>query len=462
MRHPSTFLVTFFGLSSVLVHCQTPVSGAFAQALQEKLDSCVNVFNVPGISASILLPGDLFWNGASGLADIYTETPMDTAYLFQAASMTKLFTATIAMQLVNEGELSLDDTVGTYLPTLTYVPGDIKVRHLLKHRSGLADLLGDPDAVNSWLLSPSTDWDPYDALEAFGSAPLFAQGSAFSYSNTNYVLLGMIIEAVTGLPYHEVLRARILDPLGMQHTAFRPDEALPGAMVPGWSSLTSPGTYDQDMTGFLSPCFSSMVFAAGAMVCTPWDVTHFNRTLFTGGLLPAALTDTMQVCTNVNMGGGATGYGFGTMRYVFAGRTYYGHGGDINGFTQLTIHSPLDSVTLTLSINRNDAPRGPIAAAILDVVFQQLATVGIENGSCSDRGILLWPNPAKDEVFISSTDGGPLDRMMVMNSTGQVVRDLLNVNVGHQRVDLDGLVSGAYVVRIVRAGRVSNAKLLVQ
>ncbi len=462
MRHHSTLLITIFGLSSVLVRCQTPVSNAFAQALQERLDSCVNAFSVPGISASILLPGDLFWNGASGLADIYAETPMDTAYLFQAASMTKLFTATIAMQLVDEGELSLDDTVGTYLPALTYVPGDIKVRHLLKHRSGLADFLGDPDAVNSWLLSPSTDWDPFDALESFGSAPLFAQGSAFSYSNTNYVLLGMLIEEITGLPYYQVLRSRILDPLNLDHTAFRPDELTLGPVVPGWSSLTTPGTYDQDMTGFLSPCFSSMVFTAGAMICTPWDVAHFNRTLFTGGVLSPALLDTMRVCTNVNMGGGATGYGFGTMRYVFAGRTYYGHGGDINGFTQLTIHSPLDSVTLTLSINRNDAPRGPIAAAILEVVYQQLATVGLDESALADQDVILWPNPATTEVRVATADKRPIDAIMLLDVTGQVVRTGEKATTGQARINLAGLSPGAYVVRIVRAGRASNAKLLVQ
>ena len=461
MRHRTVTLAGLFVLSNALVHGQMPVSGPFAQALQQKLDSCVNTFDVPGITASILLPGDLFWNGASGLADIYTATPMDTAYVFQAASMTKLFTATIAMQLVQEGELSLDDTVGSYLPPMTWIPGDIKVRHLLKHRSGLADFLGDPDAVNSWLLSPSTDWDPYDALEAFGSAPLFAQGTTFAYSNTNHVLLGMIIEAATALPYHEVLRARILDPLGLEHTAFRPDEVVPGPMVPGWSSLTTPGTYDQDMTGFLSPCFSSMVFTAGAMVCTPWDVAHFNRALFTGDLVPAALADTMRVCTNVNMGGGATGYGFGTMRYVFAGRTYYGHGGDINGFTQLTIHDAPDSVTLTLSINRNDAPRGPIAAALLETVHAQLATIGMEEPSPVPLP-LLSPNPATNEVLVGLPDGGPLDRIEVSDVAGRVLRVHGPSIATPQRISLEGLDPGTYLVRVARAGRTSSRKLVVQ
>ena len=462
MRHPYTALTALVLFSSSLAQAQTPVAPAFAEALQEKLDSCVNTYNVPGISATILLPGDRFWNGASGVANIYSEAPMDTAYLFQAASMTKLFTATIAMQLVDEGELTLDDTVGSYLPPMTYVPGNIKVRHLLKHRSGLAEFLADPDAANSWLLSPSTDWDPFDALQTFGAPPIGVQGSSFSYSNTNYLLLGMIIQEVTGLPYHDVLRARILDPLDLEHTAFRPDEAIPGTMVPGWSSLTMPNTYDQDMTGFLSPCFSSMVFTAGAMVCTPWDVAHFNRALFTGALLPTALTDTMRVCTNVNMGGGANGYGFGTMRYVFSGHTYYGHGGDINGFTQLTIHSPLDSVTLTLSINRNDAPRGPIAAALLNVVFEQLAMVNVAERATVVPGFSLQPNPASDEVLMTWSSTEPLERIELMDAMGRTLWSIGKVMAQQQRIDLDGLAAGVYVVRVARVGRSTSRQLVVQ
>ncbi len=452
------FTVVLHGLGA---RAQVPVAPAFAAALQEKLDSCVNVFSVPGISATLLLPGNRFWNGASGVADIYTEAPMDTAYLFQMASVTKLFTAALIMRLVEEGELALDDTVGSILPAIDNVPGNMKIRYLLKHRSGLADILASPGAANSWLLDPNHLWDPISTIETFGGDPLFAQGAAFSYSNTNYVLLGRIIEEVTGTSLAEALRSRFFDPLAMDRTAFRPAEELGGLLVPGWSSLSQPATYTDDMTTFLSPCFSSMVGGAGALVSRPWDIARFNRALFSGALLASATMDTMRVCTNVNMGGGATGYGFGTMRYIFAGRTYFGHGGDINGFTQLSIHDQPDSVTLVLSINRNDAPRGPIAAAILGIAFEQLQ-VGVDDLADSDASFLMFPVPADGSVSLSLTGQEGLQRVELLDMNG---RRVLSKSVNFCTpcdIDMGDVASGVYQVQVITLDGVQSRKLVVQ
>jgi|GEM_PF-841266 len=458
LRAALQLAVVFLGVAA---RSQTPVSPAFAAVLQQKLDSCVNAYDVPGISATLLLPGGRFWNGAAGVANIYTQEPMDTALLFQQASVTKLFTSTLIMQLMEEGELELDDTVGAFLPTILHVPSNTRIRHLLKHRSGLADLVADPNAANSWLLNPNYIWDPQDAIETFGDDPLFAQDAAFTYSNTNYVLLGMIIEQITGVPYAEALRTRILEPLGMDQTFFRPTEALGGPLVPGWSSLSAANTYTDDMTYFLGPSFASMVFAAGALVSRPWDVARFNRGLFSGGLLEPATRDTMRVSTNVNMGGGATGYGFGTMRYVFAGRTYFGHGGDINGFTQLSIHNEMDSVTLTLSINRNNAPRGPIASALLDIVFLQLQ-VGLLDHADLDGAFDLFPVPAKDHVVLRISPAAGSQRIEMMDLNGRVLISGPASGVDQCTIDLRPYPSGTYLVRLITENGVRTRKLMVQ
>lgn len=438
---------------------QVPVAPALAAVLQTKLDSCVSVFNVPGISATLLLSGDRFWNGAAGRAHIYTNQPMDTAMVFQQASVTKLFTATVVLQLVEEGLLSLDDTVGALLPAMQHVPGNVKVRHLLKHRSGVADIVADPNAPNNWLLSPNTVWQPLDVMEAFGDPPLFAPGAAFSYSNSNYVLLGMIIEAVTGTSVAEVMRERFFDPLGMSTTALRPFQPLAAPLVPGWSSLSIANTYTDDMTYFLSSSFSSMVYTAGALVSRPWDVARFNRELYSGELLTPAMQDTMRTCTNVNFGGGANGYGFGTMRYTFEGSTWYGHSGDINGFTQLAIHNEPDSITLVISINRNDAPRGPIAAALLRMVYDQMG-VGVQEVVGTDEGLLLHPVPAIDHVMVSAPMNGNA-RIEVFDLHGSVVLNQ-RVAAGYvHRLYVGDLAAGTYVVRVTDQGSVRQRKMVV-
>ena len=439
------------------VRGQVPVSPAFALALQEKLDSCVNTYDIPGISATLLLPGDRYWNGASGLAHIYTGTSMDTSLLFQQASVTKLFTAALIMGLVEDGDLALDDSVGTFLPPITNVPGEIKVRHLLRHRSGLSDLLGDPGAANSWLLNPNFIWEPEQAIATFGDAPAFPQGSAFAYSNTNYVVLALLVEAVTGLPFDQALRTRILDPLGLEHTFYRPAEALVGQLVPGWSSLSTPNTFTDDMTFFLGPCYASMVSGAGALVSGPDDMARFNRALFSGALLAQATMDTMQVCTTVPLGQGCTGYGHGTMRHVFGGRTYFGHGGDINGYTMLTIHGPTDSVTLALGINRNNAPRGPIAAALLQVVHQQLS-VGVAEWIAMPE-VRIFPVPAKDHVQLVLTT--ELERWELIDVRGAVIRGAPLAPTLAQRLDLSGIPAGMYGLRLQgRTGRITRMIVL--
>ncbi len=422
---------------------QQRVSDEFAEALQAKLDSCVNHYDVPGISATVLLPGDRFWNGVSGEADIHTHVGLDTAYLFQEASVTKLFTATLILQLLEEGLLTLDDTVGQHLAVVEHVPSNIRIRHLLKHRSGLADFMAAPGAANSWLIQPNHTWTPLETIETFGDDPEFAQGAAFSYCNTNYVLLGKIAEVVTGVTLAEAFRERFFVPIGMEQTVLRPADALPGQLVPGWSSLSSPNTYTDDMTFFLGTAFSSMVAGAGALVSVPWDVARFDRALFTGELLSSAMLDTMRTCTDVNMGSNVNGYGYGSMRYSFGGRTYYGHGGDINGFTQLVIHNVEDSVTLALSINRNNAPRGPIAAALLGVAFQQLV-VGLEPGVSGSFDISLSPNPVRDQLRVSSSwVSGPIT-IRVVDAHGRVVHEALSMGGSDHTVDVSLLTAGMY------------------
>lgn len=144
----------------------------------------------------------------------------------------------------------------------------------------------------------------------------------------------------------------------------------------------------------------SMGFTAGALVSTPADVARFNRLLYTGQIIHDSLLTLMKQCTNVNFGNNCNGYGHGSMRYIFGGKTYFGHAGDISGFTQLSIHQETDSLTLTISINRNNAPRGPIAATLLEAVEQALSLSATEN-HIPELTAQVFPNPASDILHIS-------------------------------------------------------------
>jgi D-alanyl-D-alanine carboxypeptidase len=427
---------------------QQPVDPAFAAVLQAKIDSCVNVYALPGISVGLLLPDDRYWRGASGVAHRYTLEAMDTSFLFQQASVTKLFTAALVMQLVDEGLVQLDDTIGDFLPAIEHVPSGVRIRDLLRHRSGIADHLGNPGVANAWLLSPNVIWNPREAIALFGEEPSGVPGVSFSYSNPNFILLGMIVEEVTGVDLATALRTRISEPLGLEDTFLRPADQLDGALVPGWSSLSVPNAYTDDMTGFLSPAFSSMVGGAGALVSTPWDVVRFTKALFTGEVVPLALVDTMCITTSVGLGANTTGYGYGTMRYSFGGVTYHGHSGDINGFTQLTVHQRTTGVTLTISINRNNAPRGPIAAALLQVITDQLA-VGMSAIPTDEERLVVFPNPVDETLYVIGSDQL---RYRLFDASGREALVGIVLDARNAAIDVSGLDPGHYLCLVERKG----------
>ncbi len=440
---------------------QSPVNPQFAALLQTKLDSCRATFDVPGISATLLLPGDLYWNGTSGEADINSLELLDTFHVFQGASTTKLFTATIVFQLIEEGLLDLDDTIGTFLAPITNIPGSRRLRYLLNHRSGLAEYLGVDGCTENWFQTPDAVWTPEEVISTYNAPPNFAQNAAFSYSNTNYVLLGMIIEAVTGYAFADELQARILEPLGLEETYFPPALPITGVLTPGWTSFTQTGVYDTDATPVLQDCFASFAFSAGALVTRPWDLAHFTRAAMRGDLLSPESLTTMRTCSNVNFSDGANGYGHGTMRYTYAGRTYFGHSGDISGFTQMAMHGLQDSVTLVLSINRNNAPRGPIAGVLLAAVHEGL-TVGMAAAPAPSPSFDLYPVPAREHLTVRSNGLLAGDRIDVLDATGQLVRSEQCTHAGAHQFSVLGLASGAYRVRWSGAGGVMQRALIVQ
>lgn len=445
MRSIPFLLASVVLLSGPVAQAQTPVHPALAALLQQKLDSCKNVYEVPGISCTILLPGDRFWNGATGVADIYTLDPLDTAHVFQAASTTKLFTATVVFQLIEEGLLTLDDSVGAHLPPMTNIPGDTKLRYLLNHRSGIGEYLAAPGSATNWFVYPDSVWPPAQVLQEYNMPPDFVQNTSFAYSNTNYHLLGLVIEAVTGNTYADELSTRILQPLGLTDAYLPPLLPVAGNLTPGWSSWSQQGVYDEDVTPVLADCFASFAYAAGAMVVTPNVLARFNRALMSGSILTPASIATMRTCTNVNFSANCTGYGHGTMRYVYSGRTYYGHSGDINGFTQMTMHSEPDSVTFALSINRDGAPRGPIAAALLGVLYNNIS-IGVNETSAAPA-FELFPVPAAERFTLRSEALLPGDAIELHDATGRLVRSERATNAHTHTVDVQGLVPGAYQLR---------------
>jgi len=447
------------------VKSETPVDSALANALQNKIDNYISQFSIPGISVTLFLPGERVWSGAAGLSHIYNLTPMDTSHLFEMASVTKMYTAAIIFQLVQEGLLSLDDTVGKYLPPMNYIPSGTTIRNMIRHRSGLYNYTNNSTIANEWFNHPDSIWPHLQMINTFVNAPpIFPQGTSFAYSNTNFFLLGMIIEAITGNTFADELKNRILIPHGLSQIYFPPDDSIPAATkTPGWTSFTTVGVYDTDASAILNDCSTSMAYTAGAIVAKPADACKFTKLLWTGNIISDSSLNIMKQCTNVNMGSNCSGYGYGAMRYGFNGKIYYGHSGDISGFTELTFYGTTDSVGLIISINRNSAPRGPIAIDLMSFVNQLITS--IDNLEEDGFDLSVFPNPASENIHLkfSSSEKRKIE-IGIFNQLGNVVRENLKyASTGNDTysIDVSDLSSGIYYVRLNIDDKIISRKIVL-
>jgi D-alanyl-D-alanine carboxypeptidase len=261
--------------------------------------------------------------GTAGYADRNAHVSMRASDRYRIASVTKAFVSVVILQLESEGRLDIDDSVEKWLPGLVPNGAAISLRELMSHTSGLFDYTADTDFGNAVLANPARTWTPHELL-AYGlrHAPLFAPGSSYSYSNTNYILLGLVAEAVTGKPLGQLLQERIFTPLALTSTSFPLVIELDATFVHGYVSLN--GSPLIDAAPLLSPSFA---WAAGGIVSNTRDVTAFYRALLTGKLLPKTQLDEMKAPP---ANAGTYGLGIAT-DFTTCGRAF-GHTGDIPGW----------------------------------------------------------------------------------------------------------------------------------
>ena len=248
---------------------------------------------------------------------------------FEIGSITKTFMATLALQLVAERRLRLDDTIERWLPGL--VPGGehITVKMLLNHTSGLFNYTNDPALLTVLATDPAHVFSPQELVAlATSHAPDFAPGTAWEYSNTNFVLVGMILQSVTGVAPRDLLRVRITNPLHLTRTWLA--DTAPVGDQPRYlhGYLLAPATADAaaeyvDVSGFSL----SWASTAGAMISTTADLDRFFGALLGGRLLPPAQLRQMQTTVTVPNTDGSVGYGLGLLRTDTACGTLWGHDG---------------------------------------------------------------------------------------------------------------------------------------
>ncbi|WP_307851411.1 MULTISPECIES: serine hydrolase domain-containing protein [unclassified Streptomyces] len=377
IRHPRT-LASTLALVVAVGTAQAALPGSAAATTAAESTACVDHSRLPELLHRLTTvdgaPGALAEvrdrRGStvltSGVADVRSRARVHRDSRFRIGSMTKMFTATALLQLVGERRVDLDAPVERYLPGVVRGHGNdgrrITVRQLLQHTSGLPDFL-DHLKPQDVVEDPLARHDTRDLVDlALEHPPVFEPGTGWDYSNTGYLLVGMIIERVTGHTYGAEIRERVIEPLHLRETYVPRGTAVPGPHPRGYAQ-PGEGAPLLDVTR-VSP---SVGGAAGSMISSGTDVNRFLAALLRGELLrPAELREMMTVRPTGNADGRAYGLGLES-RPLPGGGLYWGHTGDFLGYETMagaTVDGRQATVMVNLGPGSSDAQSDDLEATL--------------------------------------------------------------------------------------------------
>jgi D-alanyl-D-alanine carboxypeptidase len=345
--------------SAAAVH----LNDAKAKALQTALNSIRSSGKYPGVSAAVMFPDGSMWSGASGTAILSSRTPLTTDTLLSIGSITKTFVAALIGKLAMDGTIGLDDPLSKYVPDFPNA-ANITIRMLLNHTSGIDDIFDSSGTIGPAILAkPSATWTPSQIFARL-LLPRFKPGANYYYSNTNYILLGLVAEEATGQTVAALVRSAFLIPLGMTHTYLQTEEPMQGPKAHGY---LAPAAQPVDRSaGALLPftAEATAVGFAGAYVSTPSDLAIWANALYGGNVLGQAslasmvdISQTAGLKTKPNYP-----YGFGFELTTLAGQLAWGHRGHLDGFWSAMEYLPDSHVTVVVIVNAEWAS-DPISAS---------------------------------------------------------------------------------------------------
>ncbi|WOP39230.1 serine hydrolase domain-containing protein [Streptomyces sp. Li-HN-5-13] len=321
--------------------------------LDRTVRSVLRETRVPGVTVGIWTPHQGPYVRSFGVADKSTGRRMSPGLYMRIGSETKTFTVTALLQLADQGKVKLDDPIGKYVGD---VPNGsrITLRQLAGMRSGLYNYSADPDFFEALTSNPTRHFSPRELLGySFRHPALFPPGQKFSYSNTNLVLLGLVVEKESGRPLGGSLHSGILGPAGMRNTLFPAGAEFPAPHAQGYTDQTATGKV-ADATGWNT----SWGWAAGAMISTLDDLRVWARTVATGQF-PDGRTMVGPALQKQRLNTPPTpvpgvGYGLG----IFDVHGWVGHNGSLPGYESLTVYYPPARATLVVLLNTDINYRG--------------------------------------------------------------------------------------------------------
>jgi D-alanyl-D-alanine carboxypeptidase len=359
-----------------------------------KLDSFLNTLaskNMAMGSLAISKNGNMIYQKAIGHSSItgYKKELADITTKYKIGSTTKLFTAVMIFQLIEEGKMKSDQTLSTYFSDLPNA-NKITIQHMLYHRSGLHDYTKDTDFVN-WMGKPKSHEELLKIIKEKGSD--FEPGTKADYSNSNYLLLGHIIERISKMPYADVLKKRITSPLNLRNTYFgNPINANDSV---GASYKYANGNWNKERETDLS-----IHGGAGSIVSTPTDLVSFMDALFSNKLISKSSLDKMKTIVD--------DYGMGMFSNKYGSKPSFGHNGRIEEFYSALWYFTDEGISFAYCTNGINYPRTDLIEGVLKIYFNEPFLIPFKQNS-DLKGEELDKYVGKyssDQIVVSCTKAG--------------------------------------------------------
>ena len=344
--------------------------------LQDVLDKGIAKYDIHGVSATVIFPDAKVWNGVSGIS--HDSVPIDPNMLFAVGSITKNFIATLTLKLVEEEILSLDDPISKWLPTYPYIDSKITIRQLLNHTSGIYNYFDNQEIWDELMSNRTRYWTPEEVLD-YLEKPYFEAGEGFRYSNTNYLLLAMIINKVTGTNLSTNLNNYLFKPHGFSDFYLIQEEPLPDnqAHVYGdnWDGPL------RDITFLSRISHDSITYGASGIFTTSENLARWSQSLFEGKILKEQSLNEMLDFIEFKPVANMKAYGLGVEEFTLkasSGVYAIGHGGGNIGTTTYMVYIPEHHVSIVVMINAfPNEGAGEITKGLIKIVLKDLNAYGI-------------------------------------------------------------------------------------
>ena len=380
MRKTIVFVIVCL-LLNISVHAQTRASNttALEAALQLKLEEWHKAGSFPGATLGVMLANGESFGLAVGFSNRETRTPLRPTDRMLAGSVGKTFAAATALQLIKEGKIGLDDKIEKYLgrePWFSRLPNakDITVRQLMNHSSGLVRYEFKDQFTKDLTANPEKTWKPRELVAyLLGEKPPFAAGQGWDYSDTNYIVLGMIIEKVTGKKFYDEANKRLLKPLKLTDTIPQDGPRLKG-VVQGYAGPNNPfgGTDAMIVNGkfAINPQFE---WTGGGYASTAHDLARWARMLYDGRAFSRDLLPQVVDGVAAPMLGRETKYGLGVIIRKTTIGTSYGHSGFFPGYMTDMMYFPEYKIAIAVQVNTSvgrslGKPLGRVLVEMMEVI----------------------------------------------------------------------------------------------